>query len=80
MEAYRLHKDNAMVVEAIVRLLLELSRYDEICLDINASRFPTIMAEIQDKYNKNKDIMAPCEEALDRLGSSVARRSGQVTS
>lgn len=29
MEAYKVHKDNADVVEAIVRLLLELSHYGE---------------------------------------------------
>ncbi|GFN88387.1 serine/threonine kinase-like domain-containing protein stkld1 isoform x3 [Plakobranchus ocellatus] len=58
MEAYRLHKDNAMVVEAIVRLLLELSNYDEICLDLKAARVIHLLFEIRRKFSENEVFFA----------------------
>ncbi|CAL1533581.1 unnamed protein product [Lymnaea stagnalis] len=72
LEAYKLHKDNAMVVEGIVRLLLELSIYDDINNELQAANIvPLILSEILKRYKENKDIMGPCEEALARLGAGV---------
>jgi len=80
MEAYRLHKDNSMVVEAIVRLLLDLSRYDDINVEMKAALIgPLLLSEVHKRYKENRDIMGPVEEALDRLGASVARSQRTAT-
>ncbi|GFS26820.1 serine/threonine kinase-like domain-containing protein STKLD1 isoform X3 [Elysia marginata] len=80
MEAYRLHKDNAMVVEAIVRLLLELSNYEDINVEMQAALIgPLLLSEVHKRYKENRDIMGPVEEALDRLGAGV-QRAGRKTS
>ncbi|XP_059175687.1 serine/threonine kinase-like domain-containing protein STKLD1 isoform X2 [Physella acuta] len=68
--AYSYHKDNAMVVESIVRLLLELSNYDDINSEMQAAMIAqTLLLEIHNRYRENKDIMGPCELALEKLGS-----------
>ncbi|BFZ05607.1 hypothetical protein BsWGS_08646 [Bradybaena similaris] len=77
MEAYRLHKDNADVVESIVRLLLELSNYDDIRSEMRAALIGTlILSEVSKRHKHNTEIMQPVQEALVRLGS-VTSQTGQ---
>ncbi|XP_059153576.1 serine/threonine kinase-like domain-containing protein STKLD1 isoform X2 [Physella acuta] len=72
LKAYHLHKDNALVVEAIVRLILELTSYEDICSELQGSQISSnILRQIHKRYKENKDIMAPCEEALGRLGTGL---------
>ncbi|XP_055896937.1 serine/threonine kinase-like domain-containing protein STKLD1 isoform X2 [Biomphalaria glabrata] len=68
--AYELHKDNAMVVEGIVRLLVELASYDEINKELQYANIGQMLSEILKRYKENKDIMGPCEEALAKLGAA----------
>ncbi|XP_070175840.1 serine/threonine kinase-like domain-containing protein STKLD1 isoform X1 [Littorina saxatilis] len=81
IKAYELHRDNAEVVEAIVNLIMELCEYDGVRLDLLSYGVPTQLYEMRAKYHRNKDIMGPCEQALDKLGAGKAmapRRTGET--
>ncbi|XP_052222133.1 serine/threonine kinase-like domain-containing protein STKLD1 isoform X1 [Dreissena polymorpha] len=67
MSTYELHKDNADVVESVVTLLMELAEYAEICFDLLAYKIMQPLKDIKKKFNMNKDIMGPCEKALEKL-------------
>lgn len=71
IKAYELHRDNAEVVEAIVNLIMELSEYDDVNAEmVHIGVGPKVLSEVYKRYKENKDIMGPCEQALDKLGAS----------
>ncbi|XP_052790409.1 serine/threonine kinase-like domain-containing protein STKLD1 isoform X2 [Mya arenaria] len=67
MKTYDLHKDNAEVVESIVTLLMELAEYAEICIDLTSYKLSKPLQDIMKKFNMNKNIMGPCDKALEKL-------------
>ncbi|XP_060595198.1 serine/threonine kinase-like domain-containing protein STKLD1 isoform X3 [Ruditapes philippinarum] len=67
MKTYELHKDNAEVVESVVTLLMELAEYVDICTDLKSYNVFEQIKEVTKKFRLNKDIMGPCEKALERL-------------
>lgn len=71
-EAYRLHKDNAQVVQNITTLLMELCEYDEICAEIKHLNLDDkVLHEIHRRFKENQEIMIPCEQALVKLGAKI---------
>ncbi|CAG5119787.1 unnamed protein product, partial [Candidula unifasciata] len=76
MKAYNVHRDNADVVESIVRLLLELSQYDDIAAELKAANVGSaLLLEVHTRYKQNKAIMGPVETALSKLELLVTTSS-----
>ncbi|BFZ20201.1 hypothetical protein BsWGS_23240 [Bradybaena similaris] len=81
MKAYIVHKDNADVVESIVRLLLELSQYDDIAAELKAANVgSSLLSEVHKRYKQNKAIMGPVENALNKLDMLVSNLRRKSTS
>ncbi|XP_050407760.2 serine/threonine kinase-like domain-containing protein STKLD1 isoform X2 [Patella vulgata] len=73
IKSYEVHKDNAEVVESIVNLIVELAEYEEACNDMNSYHVDESVKEMHSKFSQVKDIMTPCEKALDLLGNKTQK-------
>ncbi|XP_071097519.1 serine/threonine kinase-like domain-containing protein STKLD1 [Haliotis cracherodii] len=69
MRAYELHKDNADVVESIVTLIMELTEYDDMNAEMRHLAVGShILLPTHKRFWDNRDIMKPCEMAMQKLG------------
>ncbi|CAD5115316.1 unnamed protein product [Dimorphilus gyrociliatus] len=68
IDAYEQHKDNAVVVENICTLFMELSEYDEICAEMKYLKIgDSLLSEVHRRFKDSVNVMKPCESALSKL-------------
>ncbi|XP_025112507.1 serine/threonine kinase-like domain-containing protein STKLD1 isoform X2 [Pomacea canaliculata] len=77
IKAYQLHRDNPDIVEAIITVIMELCEYEDAVALMQHTDVELALLETHRHYKQNRDIVTPCEAALEKLGISKTLTSRQ---